>query len=164
MGEPTMEALAKRLHRLERENLRLKLVGVVALVVMAAVSCTTALKGQPTPSTVAKVVEAEQFILRDSKGRMRGSFMLTNDAPGLILRDEDGRGRIGLGVTANGDANLQLTSKDSNSIDLRVKNDGTRGLRIQDEHWRPRVTLWVTPRETEVLLYDEHGKVIWRAP
>ncbi len=57
MNEPTMETLARRLDRVERENRRMKQAGVVALAVIAAV----VLMGQATPTKGAKVVEMPDF-------------------------------------------------------------------------------------------------------
>ena len=67
MNEPTMETLARRLDKVERENRWLKLAGVVAVAVIAAV----VLMGQATPSKVAKVIEAEKFVLKDIHGKVR---------------------------------------------------------------------------------------------
>jgi len=49
MNNPTMETLARRLERVERENWRMKRVGVVALALIAAV----VLMGQATARSVA---------------------------------------------------------------------------------------------------------------
>jgi len=54
----------QRLDSLERENRRMKQAGVVALAVIVAVG----LMGQVTQGKVAKVVEAEKFVLRDPVG------------------------------------------------------------------------------------------------
>jgi len=67
MTEPTMETLARRLDRVERENWWLKRVGVVALVVTA----TVMLVAMATPPVLTKVVEAEKFVLKDIHGKVR---------------------------------------------------------------------------------------------
>lgn len=97
MNEPTMEALARRLDRVERENRQLKRVGVVALAVIA----TVVLMGQTTQQS--KVVEAEQvkanevearkFILRDASGKeARAELALSaDDSPHLTLSDRGGK-------------------------------------------------------------------------
>ena len=66
MNEPTMESLARRLDRVEREDRRLKQAGVVALVVIAAVM----LVAMATPPVLTKVVEAEKFVLKDIHGKV----------------------------------------------------------------------------------------------
>jgi len=70
MSEPTIETLARRLDRVERENRHMKQAGVVALAVIAAV----VLMGQATPSKVAKVIEAEKFVVRDKSGKVRAEL------------------------------------------------------------------------------------------
>jgi hypothetical protein len=80
MAEPTMETLARRLDRVERENRRLKRTGVVALAVIAAVM----LMGQATESKVAKVVEAEKFVLRDAKGEKSADLEVKSDGSVML--------------------------------------------------------------------------------
>ena len=81
MNEPTMETLARRLYKVEWENRRLKLAGVVALAVIAAV----VLMGQATESKVVKVIEAEKFVLRDGQGRQRAELFAHKDVSGLAF-------------------------------------------------------------------------------
>ena len=94
-----METLARRLDRVERENRWLKRWGALALAVMAAV----VLMGQATGSKVAKVVEAERFVVRDASGNTRavlGSTVLETTQTGavekrppssLVLFDKNGK-------------------------------------------------------------------------
>ena len=59
-----MEELTKRVERLERQSRWLKLLVVAVLAVVAAMGCAGG-------SSTSKTVEAERFIVRDSKGRKR---------------------------------------------------------------------------------------------
>jgi len=68
MNEPTINNIVHRLDRLERENRRLKRIGALVLVGIAAV----VLMGQAKPSKVPKVIEAQEFVLKDSNGGVRG--------------------------------------------------------------------------------------------
>ncbi len=70
MNEPTISKLVDRLDRLERENRRLKRIGALVVVGIAAV----VLMGQAKPSKVAKVIEAEEIIIRDKNKQMRVSI------------------------------------------------------------------------------------------
>ena len=70
MSNPTMEAVVERLDRVERENRRLKKAGVAILAGIAGV----VLMGQAMPTKVAKVVEAEKFVLKDTAGKVRGGL------------------------------------------------------------------------------------------
>ncbi len=56
MSEPTMETLARRLDRVERENRRLKRAGVVALAVIAAVVLMGQAMGGKEPMVISSVL------------------------------------------------------------------------------------------------------------
>jgi hypothetical protein len=74
--------LAERLKRVERQNGMLKAVGLITL-------CTGVLMivmGQSRPSP--RVVEAERFIVRDSKGDEKASLGLASDGAALTAGSE----------------------------------------------------------------------------
>ncbi len=92
-----MQAIGDRIERLERENRRLKLTGIAALVLMLAV----VLMGQAQPS---RTLEANRIIVRDSAGRPRITLgtpassgaavgMKRND-PAIWMTDEKGTDRM----------------------------------------------------------------------
>jgi len=92
MNEPTMETLARRVDRVERETGRLKRSGVVALAVIAAV----VLMGQVTQGKVAKVIEAEKFVVVDKEGKPRVILKVEEsgeliDIPVVRLSNKEGR-------------------------------------------------------------------------
>ncbi len=64
MSDATVDALGKRLERLERENRRLKQVGILVLALIVA----GLLMGQAKVPRIPKVLEAEKFILRGPGG------------------------------------------------------------------------------------------------
>jgi hypothetical protein len=101
MTEPTLDVLAQRLDRLERENRRLKITGALALLGLISV----ALMGQAVLSD-APLVEAQTFYVRDKAGRVRAML----GADGLSLMDATGAVRVA--VSATGDApGLSLRDK-----------------------------------------------------
>ncbi len=113
MSEPILNTLTQRLDRLERENRRLKLVGAILLVALAAVGAM----GQVLPKAVPKVVEAEQFIVRDTKGKIRASLDVVSGVPGLDLLDQNEKTRARLAVAAgDGAPNLDLFDRDGQAI------------------------------------------------
>jgi len=97
------QAVSHRLDRLERENRFFKAVGLVALAVIAAV----VLMGQATTAKVAKVIEAEKF----------------------VVKDKDGKARAVLEVDSKGWSWLRLTGPDT-GIWLRARSDGVAILSI----------------------------------
>lgn len=85
-----MEILMRRLDRVERENRFLKVGGFLVLAAIAAIG----LMGQAVPNKVAKVIEAEEFAVRDSTGNVRAALIPS----GLMLWDATGRIRTTLEV------------------------------------------------------------------
>jgi len=98
MHGQTVDALVRRLERLEGEARRWKgavgviLAGLAALVLM----------GQAAPPTMSRVVEAEKFVLRDTRGKARAWLESSNGAVNLALADKEERSRVFLYVEADG--------------------------------------------------------------
>ena len=107
MDEPTLESLARRLARLERENRWLKRIGAVLVVVAAA----GGLMGQVQPT--AGTVESQRFVVKDAAGwsnlqvfdRAGTSRLATgvaaDGAAVLVINDSSGTTRAGLGIAAD---------------------------------------------------------------
>jgi len=109
MDSTTLDRLTQRLDRVERENRRLKRIGGVALIGLAAV----ALMGQAMPGKVAKVVEAERFIVRDLSGGARANLGLDPEGTiRLVLLDKRGTPVLTLAGMSSGSSALALGSKD----------------------------------------------------
>lgn len=115
MNEPTMETLTRRVDRIERENQRLKQAGIVVLAVIAAM----VMMGQATQGKVAKLVEAEKFIVKDAKGKPRvvlgaessldnystsQQYLPESKSYGFHLYGTDGRYRAGISEQEEGGA------------------------------------------------------------
>jgi hypothetical protein len=117
-----LEDIQNRLLKLERQNRRLKQFGVAVL----AASTSLILMAQ-APSK--KIIEANEFILRDDSGNVRAKLSMTvpaGAAPGfpavaqLILFDEKGKKRVAM----NGGTSIEtlgLVQRDHGveSLDLR---------------------------------------------
>ena len=97
MDQPTIETLATRLDKVERENRSLKrinnfvLVGIIATIVMGQSQCNLSKTGG---SQVSKVVEAQEFIVRDATGKQRAKIA----ERGLEFTDANGKQRAYLNV------------------------------------------------------------------
>lgn len=136
---PSMENLTQRLDRLERANRSLKRVGAAVALGIAAV----ALMGQVR--TAGRVVEAEQFVLRDTSGKTRGGLAVRPDGRVLLgLADKNGEDRAEINVLPDGSAVLALTDQDRKAgAALYVRHDRTVGLNLLDQNGKHRVE--VTP-------------------
>lgn len=129
MTEPTMKAIVYRLESVERENRRLKGAGVVALAVIAAVVLT----GQATPRQVASLVEAEQFVLRDSSGKARAWLNVSDGAVNFALADREEKSRSLIYVMADGTNGLILTSKEGKTrVEMKVGANDVPTLSLVD--------------------------------
>jgi len=114
MDEPTMETLARRLDRVERENRRMKQAGVVALAVIVAV----VLMGQATwklapPGKPGKIIGAEQFIVHDARGGVRAELgTLPNGTVRLVLYDRGNPGQTRVILSAGPETSPALSFSD----------------------------------------------------
>ena len=150
MIELTMETLARRLDQVERENRRLKQAGVVVLAVIAAV----VLMGQATKGKVAKVVEAEKFVLRDADGKGRARLeSLPSGLVRLALLDKDENIQSVLGVGIVGTPSLVLAGRNNKTILT------TSFLSVSGKGGKSRLTLAVLPSgEQSLVLTDNTGR------
>jgi len=84
----------QRLDRFEREHRRLKRLGSVVLVGLAAV----VLMGQAKPNAV-KGAEVELFVMPDARGKVHvGLAVGREDSTRLLLSERRGKPRIGVAV------------------------------------------------------------------
>jgi hypothetical protein len=84
--------LHQRMLKLENQSRRLKQIGVVTLLLVGAFI----LSGQSSPK---KIVEADEFVLKDAKGNVRARLRMGGDfsaVPELVLIDEKGTTRLRL--------------------------------------------------------------------
>jgi hypothetical protein len=141
MTEPILDTLMQRLDRLERSSRRLKAMAVVVLLGAAAI----VLMGQIPPHRFPRALEAEEFVLRDSRGQARATLGMTQNPAATLLR-------------IDGDNGKPRTR-------LIVSNDGTASLEVLDSNERVRVLLGVRENGVPRLwLGNESGKIVWRAP
>jgi hypothetical protein len=141
MTDPTLDDLTTRLERLERQGRRWKrtafvvLLGAVALAVM----------GQAPPHRLPKSLEAEEFVLRDSRGQVRASLGTAQGSNSTVLQFHGENGKPRTRITVAGDG--------TSSLEVMDTGDHVRLLLGVRENGVPRI--W---------LGNETGKIIWRAP
>jgi hypothetical protein len=134
--------LSIRIEEQARENRRLRrlwmgtvVTGGLLLGLATALVIVSARHG--LPGTVADVLEAKQFLLRDADGAIRGTW----------------------GTGSNGAMRLTLQSPGSKAgLSLASLPDGASGITIRDSSGRSRAVLGLLPDQTvSLLLADENG-------
>jgi hypothetical protein len=141
MTESTLDTLRQRLDRLERESRRLKRVTLVVIVGAAAAP----VMGQTAPHRSIRTLDAEEFVLRDSRGQIRASLGTTQGPSATILEIHGDNGKPRTRVT--------------------VSSDGTSSLEFMDSGDRVRLLLGVRDNGLpRIWLGNETGRIIWRAP
>ena len=131
-----------RTFELERENRRLRrlwmgtLISVALLLGLATALAVVAAR-HGLPGTVANVVEARQFQLRDQTGAVRGTWNTGSDGSMRFLMQAPGS-KAGLS--------------------LSVLAGGASGITVRDSAGRSRAVLGLLPDQTVSLLFaDENG-------
>lgn len=164
MAELTMEALARRVARLERDNRRSRrgaALGVLLLV-------SAGLLGQaPIVPGAAKALDAERFNLRDAAGHLRGSLGVTSDGTAsLVLYHAAGAQQAGLGVLPDGTASIFLGSPAGRTVaELTLYRDGTPSLVVRDRAGKTRLLLGAsTDGQPSLYFLDAAGANTWKAP
>jgi hypothetical protein len=115
--------LEHRVAKLERENRRLRVAGLLALMLVG----TLFVMGQARP---ARVLEAESFILRDPTGIVLGRFAVDEDGyPRLSLNDRAGVIRTDFHVSESGVYVFFRESTGETRMEM-VLNDGDSGPAI----------------------------------
>jgi hypothetical protein len=167
MDQSTGE-LIERLSRLELQQAKLQrsnkhlrmMTGVMVLL-------CGALFTMAETSTVTDTVEAQQFLLRDSSGKLRGSMgVLSDGAVGLNLSDPAGRTRVTVDLSANGTPGMDLYDKDGKIRETMALGDsGQPGVGLYGPDGHLRTSLDVPAKKIPGLaFYKDDGKPAWGAP
>ena len=168
--ESSLEALAKRVAKLEAQNRRLKRAGIAAVIVATAVITM----GQ---APAKKVIEANEFVLRDASGQARARLsMEMKDRPALsFYKDETnitasiaGGDEPYLTMWRTGTADVvQLTAtKEILGLAIYEKEiraglsvqKGVPGLELYNEYGKPQVGLELSSRGPNFTLTDPNFK------
>lgn len=82
-----------------------------------------------------KVVEAEEFRLVDSEGKVRARIFLEEGEPKVALFSKENKKRVALGLLATGEAGFALyDDKGTYHFLINVSGDGSPDLSIRDKH------------------------------
>jgi hypothetical protein len=167
--EQSSAELIERVKCLERKQAQLQHTNRRLGSVMGAVLLMTGgllVMGQ-TGTRQPQSLEAEQFVLRSSDGKVRGTIGIIPDgAVGLNLADVKGQTRITLDVAADGSPGLDFYDPQGKlGATFALGPTGTPGLGLYDASGKLRTSLDVPAPNTPGLgFYHEDGKPAWGAP
>lgn len=159
MNEPTMDSLVKRLDHMEHQNRRLKRIGALVLVGITAM----VLMGQAKPNKEAKVIEAEEIIIRDKNKQIRVSI----SSLGIhVLNAEEVTSVFSDGITlGTRKLRLMVLSNTSTGPSLSLVDRQGNIRALLGASLEMTGTGAVTRRaESSLALFDQKGEVIWSAP
>ena len=164
-SSPDVAAVIARLEKVERENRKLKRVGTIVLVAIAAFL----LMAQARSSPIAKVLEAEKFIVRDKQKRVWIELGISDHGPRLTFFGKQGKESttIQAGVLSipgaedtdsssiymfggniwmvgEGGTGLWILGKEG-EINLGVKGEGSAELSIAGKEFNGGINLSVQP-------------------
>jgi len=154
--------LEQQQHELRRTNRRLRFVGGALMLFTGAI----VIMGQAA-SPPSRSVEAEQFVLRGSDGKVRGAMGIGDDgAVGINLNDAKGQSRITVDLAADGSPGLDFYDQNGKlRAMLALGPEGTPGLGLYDQSGKLRTSLDVPAHETPGLaFYHRDGKPAWGVP
>ena len=164
MDDPTLEALSRRVDRLEQANLRWKHLASWALVLSGIIVLLGAVAGKRAKSPAE--LRAQRIVLVDKaeQGRAELAVMAENQ-PGLVLTDNAGKPRLTLALSQYGEPTLSFADAGgTRRMVLSLDLYGTM-LRFTDDEGNPRAALVVPSEgEPELELLSKDDQRLWRAP
>lgn len=173
--DPTVQALAERVGKLEAQNRRLRKAAITALVAASAV----AVMGQARTS---RVLEANELVLRDTSGTVRVRLSVdTANRAALDFYDE--KNHISASLEGGHEPFLTLSRAGTNEqvqlganrafygLGLYEKEiragfsvqNGIPGIELYDESGKPRVAIQTTKTGDFILLGTTADKEIFNA-
>jgi hypothetical protein len=166
--DQSTDELIERLSRLESQQARLQRSNKhLRMMTGAMLLLCGALFTMAQTSTVTDTVEAQQFLLRDSTGKLRGSMgVLSDGAVGLNLSDPNGRTRVTLDLASNGTPGVDLydqNGKERATIALGDAGQPGLGLYGPDGHLRTSLDI-PAGKIPGLAFYKDDGKPAWGAP
>ena len=129
-------ALERRIEKVERENRRLKIAALIAVLGLGGAFSLGAAANPP------QKLEADKIVLRDAEGKTRIVLGIDEEGPGIAFLDAKGKLRMNLGLAKEGPA-----------------------LDLLDAAEHPRATLLLTEDQGPILNFvDKKGSQVSLKP
>ena len=141
-----------------------QIVCVIAMTLLttALLACDT---GKPRALEEVGKLKVQELVLTDSKGQQRAWIGLEQDQPSILLFDDAGRIRMGLGLDADGSPQIGLSNVAGIPVlNLAMDAEGNMGLLVVNEEGKPRVVSGVgSDGKARTDLYSDSGFRIFSA-
>lgn len=139
-----------RLDALEKQNRRLKRIGL--LILLGAGAALTMAQ-----TRAARNIEGRKFVLRDAKGQRRAELGFFPQRPELVFYDTGGARQVSIGLGADGPGLVIMGPRDEKSAVLAQTPAGP-ALSLHAADGAPRLNLSVTRQGPTVGLLTEAGE------
>ncbi len=135
---------------------------ILALVagLLGGVVSSQLLIGQPAFAMIDKLFIAENFMLKDQKGRIRGIWTTEQDGTARLKMESD-TGSIVL-LNHNDGSSLSVTGR-LGVTTITTSKDGI-GLKVYDKELKRRLGIGLDETGASATLLAQDGRVIWKAP
>ena len=132
---------------------------------LVILSCTGCDQSGTAPLHQVDKLKVQELVLTDSKGQQRAWIGLEQDQPSILLFDDAGRIRMGLGLDADGSPQIGLSNVAGVPVlNLAMDADGNMGLLVVNEEGLPRVVSGVgSDGKARTDLYSQTGFRIFSA-
>ena len=149
--------LPGRVTRLERENRRLRLGGLMATVLLGGML----LLGQAAPSEIPKEIKAHQFTVVDEDGKSRAKLGQT----GFTLLNDKGEPVVLLGSVQHGQRLLAFFEDGRPRLMLGKPDPDGTFLWFPKGQIKLRASLGVSDNGSpSLVLRGSDGKAVWQSP
>ena len=157
-------AVLRRLEEFERENQRLRRLGIYvlgavgALLGLAAAFVVVAAR-HGMPGFVPLVTESRRFVVRDVEGRIRATLGTnTEGSSQFMLQDEAGRERLRMSVLPDGGAGVAFVDSTGRSrMVLGLLPDQSASVVLADGGGKTRTVLNLSPNGASTILFADKG-------
>lgn len=160
MTDLTLESLAERVNRLERQNSRLKVSMLATLVAMLGALCLSC-GGTGTERTV----QARELVLCEGDQRTAARLGWDDGVTSLALFDAEGIPLAMLSLSDDGQPALHLSGAESKATASVFATSRGSGIELHDADGVRRASLEIVDDVPPTLtMWDARGKAIFSAP
>ena len=157
-------AVLRRLEDFERENQRLRRLGIYVLGVVGALlglaaAFVVVAARHGMPGFVPLVTESRRFVVRDVEGRVRATLGTNPEGSSqFMLQDEAGHERLRMSVLPDGGAGVAFVDSTGRSrMVLGLLPDQSASVVLADGGGKTRTVLNLSPNGASTILFADKG-------